>query len=126
MLFYFYVIASRAKSAFENLKKNCIKKRGNLRNAKKSGTSGKAVKKAERELRQWCFLIWLDDFVQPRASRSAFRVDYSQQSQQSQQPTEENNNILDDEEEDDFMEDDENDEFDKPEGIFHMSQGCSV
>ena len=64
--------------------------------------------------------------MQPQTSRSAFRVDYSQQSQQSQQPTEENNNILDDEEEDDFMEDDENDEFDKPEGIFQMSQGCSV
>ena len=37
MLFCFYVIASRAKPAFENLKKNYTKKRSNLRNSKKSG-----------------------------------------------------------------------------------------
>ena len=57
-----------------------------------------------------------------KASRSSFHVDYFQQFQQSQQSLEENNNFSDDEEEDDFMEDDENDEFDKPEGNFQMSQ----
>ena len=51
-------------------------------NSKKSGTSWEAVKKAESELQQWNFLIWIDDFVQPQSS---FHVDYSQQSQQSQQ-----------------------------------------
>ena len=115
MLFYFYVIASRAKSAFKILKKNHTKKRSNLRNSKKSGTSREAVEKAESELRQWSFLTWLDDFVQPRASRSSFHIDYSQQSQQCQQPIEE----------DDFMADDENGEFDKREGNFQMSQAIT-
>ena len=118
----FYVIASRAKSAFENLKKNYTKKRSNLRNSKKSGTSREAVAQAESELRQWSFLTWLDALVQPRASRSSFHLDYSQQSQQSQQPIEENNNFSDNEEEDNFMEDYENDEFHNPEGNFQMSQ----
>ena len=125
MLLCFYVIASRAKSPFENLKKSYTKKRSNLRNSKKSGTSREAVEKAKSELRQWSFLTWLEDFVQKRASRSSFHVDYSQQSQQSQQPTEENNNFLDNEEEDDFMEDDENDEFDKPASNFQMSQAIT-
>ena len=52
--------------------------------------------------------------------RSSFHVDYSQQSQQSQQAIEKNSNFLDNE--DDFMWDNENDEFDKPEGNFQMSQ----
>ena len=117
----FYVIAS-AKSAFENLKKNYAKKRSNLRNSKKSGTSREAVEQAESELRQWSFLTWLDALVQPRASRSSFHLDYSQQSQQSQQPIEENNNFSDNEEKDNFMEDYENDEFHNPEGNFQMSQ----
>ena len=43
-------------------------------NSKKSGTSWEAVKKAESELQQWNFLIWIDDFVQPQSS---FHVDYS-------------------------------------------------
>ena len=60
--------------------------------------------------------------MQPRASRSSFHVDYSQQSQQSQQAIEENSNFQDNEEEDDFMKDDENGEFDKPQGNFQMSQ----
>ena len=53
--------------------------------------------------------------------RSSFHVDYSQQSQQSEQAIEKNSNFLDNEE-DDFMWDNENDEFDKPEGNFQMSQ----
>ena len=122
MLLCFYVIASTAKSAFENLKKNYTKKQSNLRNSKNCGTLREAVEKAESELWQWCFLRWLDDFMQPQASWSSFHVNCSQQSQQSQQPIEEINNFLDDEEEDDFMEDDENDEFDKPEDNFQISQ----
>ena len=77
MLFCFYVIASRAKPAFKNLKKIYTKKWSNLRNSKKSRTSREAVGKAENELRQCSFLTWLDDFVQPQASRSSFHVDYS-------------------------------------------------
>ena len=121
----FLCFASRAKSALENLKKNYTKKPSKLRNSEKSGTSREAVEKAGSELRQWSFFTWLDNFVQPRSSRSSFYVDYSQQSQQSQQPVEENNNFLDDEEEDDFIEDDENDEFDKLEGNFQMSQAIT-
>ena len=116
-LFCFNVIASRAKLVFENLKKNCTEKGRNLMNSKKSGTSREAVKKAKSELQQWNFLIWIDDFVQPQSS---FHVDYSQQSQQSQQTIEKNSNFLDNE--DDFKKDNENDEFDKPEGNFQMSQ----
>ena len=81
--------------------------------------------KAESELRQWSFLIWLDDFIQPRASRSSFHVDYSQHSQKSQQPVEENNNFLDDKEEDDFMEDDGNRKFDRSESNFQMYQAIT-
>ena len=80
MLFSFHGIASRAKSAFENLKKNDTKEQNNLRNSKKSGTPREAVEKTESELREWSFLTWLDDFVQPRASRSSFYVDDSYQS----------------------------------------------
>ena len=70
MLFCFDDMASRAKPTFENLEKNYTKKRSNLRNSKKPGTSREAVKKVKSELRQWSFLVWLDDFVQPRAYRS--------------------------------------------------------
>lgn len=64
--------ATRAKTCFENLKKNYTKKRSNVRNAKKSGTSREAVEKAENEFNQFSFLVWLDDFIRPRNSRSSF------------------------------------------------------
>ena len=46
----------RVKSSFKNLKKNYTKKRSNLKNSKRSGTSREAVEKAESELLQWSFL----------------------------------------------------------------------
>ena len=64
--------AARAKTSFENLKKNYTKKRSNFRNSKKSGTSRDAVEKAEREFNQLSFMVWLDEFIRPRNSKSSF------------------------------------------------------
>ena len=66
------LLAVRARTCFENLKKNYSKKRSNLRNSKKSGTSRMAVEKAENELNQLSFLVWLDEFIRARNSRSSF------------------------------------------------------
>ena len=54
------------------MKKNYTKKRSNLRNSKKSGTSRMAIEKAEHELNQLSFLVWLDESIRPRNSRSSF------------------------------------------------------
>ena len=96
-MFLCYSFKSKSKPS-KIWRKNHTKKRSNLKNSKKSGTSREAVEKAASELQQWSFLTWFDDFVQSRASRSSLYVDYSQQFQQSQPPIEENNNFLDDEE----------------------------
>lgn len=108
----FYFIATRAKSAFENLKKNYTKKRSNVRNSKRSGTSREAVEKAENELRQWSFLTWLDDFVQPRVSKSSFDVDTQSYSQQT---VDEHHNTFENDEENDFMGHDESNDVEIPE-----------
>ena len=65
-------LATRAKTSFDNFKKNYTKKRSNFRNSKKSGTSREAVEKAEREFNQLSFMVWLDDFIRPRNSKSSF------------------------------------------------------
>ena len=59
-----------------------------MRNVKKSGTSREAVEKAENEFKQLKFLTWLDEFVQPRPSRSSF--DDTSENGETQ-----NNNLLD-------------------------------
>ena len=53
-----------------NLKKRYLKKKSNVRNSKRSGTSAEAVEKAEKEFRPYQFLTWLDPFIQLRESRS--------------------------------------------------------
>ena len=77
MFLNFYYAGTRAKTSFENLKKNYTKKRSNLRGSKKSGTSRAAVEKAEFKFNQLSFLVWLGDFIRPRTSRSS--IDGGQQ-----------------------------------------------
>ena len=69
---FFFFLAARAKTSFENLKKNYTKKRSNFRNSQRSGTSRDAVDSAEQELKKMSFLVWLDDFIRPRSSKSSF------------------------------------------------------
>ena len=45
----------------------------------RSGTSREAVEKAESELNQLKFMTWINEFIQPRASRTSFDVEESQQ-----------------------------------------------
>ena len=74
----FFILDVRAKTSFENLEKNYTKKRSNLRNAKRSGSSRESVEKAENEIRQLKFFTWIDQFIQPRSSRSSFDTDETQ------------------------------------------------
>ena len=51
------------------MKKNYTKKRSNFQN---SQTSRDAVDSAEQELKKMSFLVWLNDFIRPRLSKSSF------------------------------------------------------
>lgn len=66
-----------------NLKKRYLKKKSNVRNSKRSGTSAEAVEKAEKEFRPYQFLTWLDPFIQLRESRSTVTKSVSVESQLS-------------------------------------------
>ena len=55
---------------FLNLKKTYLRKRKELKDSNKSGTSADAVTKAEKAFRPYAFLSWLDEFTQVRQERS--------------------------------------------------------
>ena len=52
------------------MKKKYLRKRKELKDAKKSGTSADVVEKAERLFKPYSFLSWLDNYVQAREGRT--------------------------------------------------------
>ena len=58
-----------------NLKKKYLRKKRDLKEANRSGTSCSALAKAEKAFKQYEFLIWLDEFVQLREGRSKLKVE---------------------------------------------------
>ena len=52
------------------MKKKYLRKKKDVKDATRSGTSTDVVNKAEKALRTYEFLGWLDDFVQSREGRS--------------------------------------------------------
>ena len=67
---FYYFIGSKAQYLFLNLKKKYLRKRKELKDSNKSGTSADAVTKAEKAFRPYAFLSWLDEFIQVREGRS--------------------------------------------------------
>ena len=61
---------SKAQGLFNVLKKKYLRKRKELKDAKRSGTSADVVEKAERLFRPYSFLSWLDNYVQAREGRT--------------------------------------------------------
>jgi hypothetical protein len=47
-----------------------MRKRKEFKEANRSGTSTKALEKAEKALDQYKFLNWMDGFIQPRDGRT--------------------------------------------------------
>ena len=67
---FYCFIGSKAQYLFLNLKKKYLRKRKELKDSNKSGTSADAVTKAEKAFRLHAFLSWLDEFTQVREGRS--------------------------------------------------------
>ena len=69
-----FFVASRAKLAFENLKKSYSKKKNDFKKAQRSGTSRDAGEKVENEMKRFRFLAWLDSFLQARKTKSNITI----------------------------------------------------
>ena len=52
------------------MKKKYQRKKKDLKDANKSGTSTEVISKAQKSLRPYEFMKWLDDFIQTRQGRS--------------------------------------------------------
>lgn len=63
-------LGTKAQSAFATLKKKYLRKKRDMKDTNKSGTSSASVLKAERALIQYDFMQWLDPFVQAREGRT--------------------------------------------------------
>lgn len=61
---------SKAQSLFNVLRKKYLRKRKELRDAKKSGTPEDVVENAERIFKPYSFLSWLDKYIQVRKGRT--------------------------------------------------------
>lgn len=59
-----------AMACFNNLKKKFMRKKKEFRDVNRSGTSTKAIEKAEKALQQYQFMEWLSTFIQPRDGRT--------------------------------------------------------
>ena len=100
-----------AKNAFENMKKNYSKKKGNLKSAQsQSGNNREPVDKALVEYNKWKFCAWIDEFIQPRTSKSSVdnyssqQYTYREEEEQSQieeelpdEPVDPPNSLIDEE-----------------------------
>jgi len=72
---YDFSTGKRAMECFNNLKKKFMRKKKDFRDVNRSGTSTKAVEKAEKALRQYQFMEWLSTFIQPRDGRTNLKRD---------------------------------------------------
>ena len=77
-------MGKKAQTYFTNLKKKYLRKKRELKDANKSGTSTKAYERAERALNQYQFLNWLDKFVQPRDGRNNLPAPAAEQSEHAE------------------------------------------
>ena len=57
------------KNAFTSLRTNYVKRKKTLKNLKRSGTDSEKVMKAEKDMREYLFLSWLDSFVYERNNK---------------------------------------------------------
>ena len=64
------------------MKKKYLRKRKDLKDSKKSGTSADAVERAERLFRPYSFLCWLDNHVQARKGRTNLPKNGSQEEEE--------------------------------------------
>ena len=102
---------TKAQLLFSNLKKKYLRKKREVKEASRSGTSSGMVSKVEKALQQYEFMRWLDGFVQAREGRSNLptRVVESEETeaeklQISNENGNENSNFINDENEEDLPE----------------------
>ena len=102
---------TKAQLLFSNLKKKYLRKKREVKEASRSGTSSGMVSKVEKALQQYEFMRWLDGFVQAREGRSYLptRVVESEETeaeklQISNENGNENSNFINDENEEDLPE----------------------
>lgn len=70
----FVFLGLNAQSLFGNLKKKYLRKRKEVKDANKSGTSTGVVARAEKVSHPYLFLSWLDEYVQMREGRNNLPV----------------------------------------------------
>ena len=58
-----------AKNAFPSLRTKYVRRKKNLKDLKRSGTDAEKVMKAEKVMREYLFLSWLDSFVYGRNNK---------------------------------------------------------
>ena len=59
-----FFLGKKALAMFTNLKKRYMRKKNALKVANRSGTSREAVENAERAIKPYSFLSWMDSFIQ--------------------------------------------------------------
>ena len=64
-----------AKNAFRSLHTKYVRRKNTLKESKKSGTGSEKVKKAEKDIREYLFLSWLDNFAYERNSKCNLQHD---------------------------------------------------
>ena len=79
-----FLISETAEKAFDNLKKKYSRKRLNYQTAMRSGAGTNDVKEAQKELLEYAFLSWLDQYIRPRKSKSNIDQASSHSSHSSQ------------------------------------------
>ena len=60
----------KAQTLFVTLKKKYLRKKKDLKSARKSGNSTDVMLNAEKAFGSYKFLSWLDDFIESRRGRS--------------------------------------------------------
>ena len=58
-----------AKNAFTSLRTKYVRQKKTLKDLKRSGTDAEKVMKAEKDMRVYFFLCWLDSFVYERSNK---------------------------------------------------------
>lgn len=69
-MFFSIFSGTKAQAMFLTLKRKYQRKKRELKESNKSGTSAESVSKAEKAFRPYLFLNWLDEFFAPRLGKT--------------------------------------------------------
>ena len=66
----YYLFVGEGKKRFENLTKRYSEKKNNLKRKSASGAGLADIEAAKRDLKEYCFLAWLEEHLQSRETKT--------------------------------------------------------